>query len=240
MTRFCWILVSCAGWASAQVCAPANLEGAYGFQLAGTSTISGNPTPISSVGRLVFETGRRTLSGYASVNFNGFFLGNPITGDFEVKSDCSVVWKLQDDSGAFQHFKGTMRPGGRRIDFEQTDPRSGARGVLMKLADTCSAAALRGRYSFSIFGTTTPFAAIPPVTVSETATVVADGNGALVLTRNRQQSTGTYAVDSDCFVMMDVENMRLRGVLVNNGDDVPLMQTDPHRVGAARLTRLPQ
>ena len=88
--------------------APTDILGAYGFQLSGSSTISGRPSPVGGVGRLVFEDARRTVSGYSSVNFNGFFLGNPVTGSYEFQTDCTLTWTMQDDSGAFQHFKGTV------------------------------------------------------------------------------------------------------------------------------------
>jgi hypothetical protein len=77
------------------------------FQLTGLTDISGTPRPTVSLGRLTFD-GRGSLSGTASATFRGLLLGNPVTRSYESKSDCSITWKLQDDSGAFQNFSGTL------------------------------------------------------------------------------------------------------------------------------------
>ena len=81
---------------AADVCNPANLVGSYAFQLTGLTDISGTPRPTVSLGRLTFD-GRGSLSGTASATFRGLLLGNPVTGSYEAKSDCSLIWKLQDD-----------------------------------------------------------------------------------------------------------------------------------------------
>src|SRR5271155_586859 len=92
---------------AADVCDPAKLEGAYGFELSGQTNISGESKPVVSVGRLVFD-GQGVVSGYSSINFSGFFLGNPVTGKYEAHTDCTITWTLQDDSGAFQNFDGKL------------------------------------------------------------------------------------------------------------------------------------
>jgi hypothetical protein len=209
------------------------VEGAYGFQLSGSSNISGKPTPVGGVGRLVFESDRRTVSGYSSVNFNGFFLGNPVTGSWEFQTDCTLTWTMQDDSGNFQHFKGTAHPGGARVDYVQTDPGSGSKGSLRKIAPFCTAGAFQGQYCFSMSGSTTPFAGGAPVTDSVKTTVDADGAGKLAITRGTERESAGYTVDSDCFVQIDFANMKLRGILVDGGNTVLAMQTDPEHVSSA-------
>src|SRR5260221_6807700 len=79
------------------VCNPTTLFGLYAFQLSGWTTISGTPKPTASLGRITFD-GSGSLSGTASAVFSGLLLGNPVSGAYEAKSDCSVTWKLQDDS----------------------------------------------------------------------------------------------------------------------------------------------
>ncbi len=114
-TSFCmwrnslFLLLLLPGMAAhaADVCDPAKLAGPYAFQLSGPTTISGTPKPTASLGRIVFD-GSSGVSGTASATFSGLLLGNPVTGTYEAKSDCSVTWKLQDDSGAFQNFSGTL------------------------------------------------------------------------------------------------------------------------------------
>src|ERR1051325_5310027 len=93
--------------AAADVCAPAQLIGPYAMQLSGTTSISGAPKPTAGIARVVFD-GHGNLSGTASAMFAGYLLGNPVTGTYEIKSDCTITWKLQDDSGASQHFSGVF------------------------------------------------------------------------------------------------------------------------------------
>lgn len=85
---------------AADVCSITELQGPYGIQLSGTSSISGTPTQVVGVARVVFA-GDGVLSGYSSVSFNGLLLGNPVSGTYEVKTDCSMTYSLQDDSAHF-------------------------------------------------------------------------------------------------------------------------------------------
>src|SRR5689334_13205210 len=87
---------------SAQFCKPQDFAGIYGFQLSGSTTISGGTKSVASMGRLEFD-GYGGVTGASSVNFDGFLLGNPVTGSYQVRDDCRITWSLQDDSGAFQH-----------------------------------------------------------------------------------------------------------------------------------------
>ncbi len=206
--------------ASAQVCGGNDLSGGYGFQLSGSTSIAGLPKPMAAIGRLLFETGGH-VSGYSSVNFDGLFLGNPVTGNYTFQTDCSVTFDLQDDSGAWQHFRGAMRPGGARAEFHQTDPGAGGRGVLEKLPDACSAASLQGKFS---------------VTIGARKTVTAaDGNGGLSWSSDDAANSGTYRVDADCFVQLNF-GVQLRGILVNGGKTVLAVQTDPGKVAVATFT----
>ncbi len=239
--RLLWsfVLPLCA---AAQVCNPADIQGTYGVQLSGTSTISGKPTPVAAIGRLEFD-GRNQATGYSSVNFNGFFLGNPVTGTYEAKPDCTMTWSLQDDSGAWQHFSGKASPDGRRVEFRQTDPGAGGRGVLQRTPDACDAAAFRGAFAFSMSGEPTPFGEGDRLNAKGDAE--ADGAGNLRLKWAKSETNGSYSVDSDCFVQLDlsvpsgaegmIELVTLRGILVNGGKDLLAVQTDPERVASARF-----
>jgi hypothetical protein len=217
---------------SAQVCAPTDLSGRYGFQLTGRSTISGSATPVAAIGRLDFD-GAGKIAGSASVNFNGLFLKNPVTGTYELANDCTVTWSLQDDSGGWQHFRGTLRPGGATADFRQTDAGAENRGVLMRSAASCSDADLRGRYRFAMRGVATPFAGKPPgEQVAQETMTDADGAGHLSWHGDGAQNSGSYSVDSDCAVELDF-GMKLRGIVVDGGRIVLAVQSDPEQVGAA-------
>jgi hypothetical protein len=206
--------------APGQVCGGNDLSGGYGFQLSGTTTISGTPTPMAAIGRLVFETGGH-ISGTSSVNFNGLFLGNPVTGIYTSGTRCAFTFDLQDDSGGWQHFRGTLIPGGQRAEFHQTDLGTGGRGVLQKLPETCSASLFQGRYAVRL--------------ASQKTVTNADGNGNLSWSGDDGANTGSYEVDSDCFVKMNF-GVPLRGILVDGGKTVLAVQTDPARVATATFT----
>src|SRR5579871_394680 len=126
------ILISALGlplWAD--VCDPKDLQGTYGFQLSGETTISGQSKLVANVGRMVLA-GDGEISGYSTVMFAGMLLGNPITGTYEARSDCTISWSLQDDSGAFQHFSGIATSDGKKVHFGQTDPGGAQRGTMAR------------------------------------------------------------------------------------------------------------
>jgi hypothetical protein len=228
--------------AFADICAPQDVQAVYGFQLSGTSTISGRPVPVASTGRLAFDAAGK-VSGYSSVNFNGLFLGNPVTGTYQIQTDCSMSWKLQDDSGGWQSFAGKARPGGGQVEFHQSDPGSGARGNMLKVAPACTAAAFSGTYDMVITGEATPLSRDRVNTAdSANSRVLADGAGGLMLVWPNTQTSGTYQVDGDCVVELEFsppagDPVKLRGVLVDSGNQVLAVHTDPQVVGTARLHR---
>jgi hypothetical protein len=219
---------------AADRCNPADLVGPYAFQLTGSTDISGTPQPTASLGRIVFD-GSGSLSGTASATFRGLLLGNPVTGSYEAKADCSVTWKLQDDSGGFQNFSGTLSTDGTRVQFKQTDPGGAQRGIMQKTSDTCSATDLLKTYRFTVSGSTTPMQPGEiPHTVSATGTLDIAENG-------------SFQVESDCSVRfglplpaqdgdsVEPSPMTMRGFLVNGGKEILAFQTDPGAMVAARL-----
>ena len=185
--------------AAADVCNPAKLEGAYGFQLSGRTTISGDSKAVVSVGRLVFD-GHGVLTGYASVNFAGYFLGNPVTGAYEAHDDCAITWSLQDDSGAFQHFGGKLTPDNSAAEFHQSDAGDAQNGILQKVAADCSVKGLAQLYSFGIAGSTTPMNPGDVARrISAAGSVEPDAAGNLKITvpGDAAPTAGTITVDSD-------------------------------------------
>jgi len=225
MKRWLLFLVPAFAAQAADVCNPAHLIGPYAFQLSGTTTISGTPQPTVSMGRIVFD-GSGKLSGTSSAMFSGLLLGNPVTGTYEAKTDCSITWQLQDDSGAFQHFSGKLTPDLTRLPFRQTDP-GGTRGLMQKTPDSCSSGDLQSSYNYSVSGSTK---AMNP---GETAHAVS-AKGTL--------DSGGFQVDSDCSVhfSMSVPDsdrpMTMRGFLVAGGREILAFETDPGAMVAARLT----
>jgi hypothetical protein len=229
---------------AAEYCSQADVEGAWGIQLAGSMSVSGGAAPAASVGRLSFESGG-AISGYSSVNFNGYFLGNPVTGDYHLANDCALTWRLQDDSGAWQRFSGKLSRSGK-VDFRQTEPATNNSGVMKRVSSACGAAGFRGPYSLTMTGMSTPFTGGAPRPSGGISLADADGNGNLQLLNPKGKTNGSYTVDSDCFMQIELilpaadgsggDTVRLRGVLVDGGKEALAIQTDPKQVSAARFT----
>jgi hypothetical protein len=208
--------------------------------------ISGKETPIAVVGRLVFTSNEGAISGVTSVNFNGLFLGNPTTGKYEAKEDCSMTFSLQDTSGGFQHFSGRAETGGDRLEIVQTDAATHERGLMIRSADSCNTPAFQGKFNFSMLGHSTPYGTEGARGAgSAKAVVQADGAGNLLVQRGDAKTGGTYTVDSDCFLQLDFgiadgDNsalVKLRGILVNGGKEVLAVETDPEQVASAHFVQ---
>jgi hypothetical protein len=231
--RFAAITLAVALPAAAQWCKPQELQGPYGFQFSGSTTIAGVSQPVATIGRLEFD-GQGAITGTASVNFPGYFLGNPVTGIYEANADCSISWKLQDDSGAFQHFGGILTPDLQRAAFRQTDAGGAHNGTLAKMPGQCSDASLQGSYKFSISGGAIP---MNPGEIARKISfggaLTADDAGNLSLVRGGSgTSAGTTTVDSPCIVEMNLmlspdATLKFRGVLVTGGKEVLAIETDP-------------
>lgn len=242
--------------AAQTLCNPAAIEGSYGFQLTGDTKISGDPKPTVSVGRLVLDapdhlegpgsSSTGSLTGVSSANFAGYFLGNPVTGTYAVHQDCSISWSQQDDSGAFQHFSGTLSPDGQTARFRQTDRGGAGHGILAKTPDACGPQTLQSRYRLLISGSTTPMQAGEQAgAVSVQGVAENRGDGALVLTSDSVTTAGKFQVGEDCFVQLELElpqpegnraTMKFRGILVSGGQQILGMQTDPGTAVAITLT----
>jgi hypothetical protein len=220
---------------AADVCNPTDVLGPYAFQLTGSTDIAGTPKPTASLGLLTFD-GRGNLSGTASATFRGLLLGNPVTGSYSAKPDCSLTWKLQDDSGAYQNFSGTLSADGTRVQFSQTDPGGAQHGIMKKTPGTCSAADLQKVYSFKAAGSVRPMQA-----GDQSHPVSAEG------TVDTAQN-GTFEMAADCSVQFklvlpegdggdgDSSPKSMRGFLVEGGKEILAFQTDPGAMVAAHLT----
>jgi hypothetical protein len=229
------VLLPGSGAQAADVCNPTDLLGPYAFQLTGVTDIAGTPRPTASLGLITFDA-RGNLSGTVSATFRGLLLGNPVTGTYEAKTDCSVSWKLQDDSGAFQNFSGTLSADGTRVQFSQTDPGGAQHGIMKKTSGACSAADLLKEYRFTVSGSTTP---MQPGEVSHTVS----GEGTLDTAEN-----GSFKVESDCSVQFkltlpdrdgqaaDPTLRSMRGFLVNGGKEILAFETDPGAMVSARFS----
>jgi hypothetical protein len=242
---FAWIFALSV--AHAAVCDPKAFHGAYGMSLTGATTIGGPTRPVAVVGRLVVEDSGN-LSGISSTSFTGLILGNPVMGRYQAHADCSVTWILQDDSGNFQHFAGTMSTDGGHVAFRQTDPGGAGNGTLLRTVNWCSASSLAGTFKFKASGRTVDItSAVDSGPVSLQGVLIADGAGTLSLNSGPGQpvvAAGSYEVQGDCFVTLVLEmpagehktaTMHFRAILVDDGHEVLGIQTDPGTVVSVRL-----
>jgi hypothetical protein len=249
-----WIIVSICGLAvsarAADVCNPRDLQGTYGFQLTGETNISGGTKPAVSLGRLVFD-GDGGVTGSASVKYAGLLLGNPVTGTYEARTDCSVSWSLQDDSGGFQHFGGIATSDGSRVRFRQTDAGGARNGFLVRTAaQGCKVSDLQGKYAFTLSGSVVPMTDGGAAhTSSAKGAMEEDSSHHFRVTLEGKTPYTTdvaISVESDCTVDLEmtlpVEEdgsptpVKLRGILVDGGKEVLAIQTDPGAIVSVRFT----
>ena len=250
MKPFVWLtlLAPLAATAHGEVCNPKDLQGAYGFLLTGEATIGAGPQPVATMGRLVFDAGQ--ISGTSSVKFTGLLLGNPVTGSYTAQQDCSVSWSLQDDSGSFQHFQGTMTADGKRVTFHQTDPGGVDNGTMARTAADCNAASLTGRYSLNVSGNTIDVdSARNSGSISVKGSLDADGAGGLAFSTDPglpPATAGTYEFEDGCVIHLvlklpvaggQIANMNFRGIFADSGRSVFGIQIDPGSAVSLRLTR---
>ena len=241
---------------SAVDCTERDLQGPYGFLLSGVTTISGTEAPVAGLARIEFD-GHSSISGYSSVNFNGLLLGNPVTGTYKVNNDCTVSLSLQDDSGAFQNFSGTLNQAGNRLSVRQTDRGTGERGLIAKSSNACATGSFRGQYSFTLSGAFTPLAeAGASGNISAKGLVEADGTGKFTLNRSFERegnrvsvaAPGTFDVESDCIIRLEFTlpaidggaeiPLKLRGVLVNDGKEILAIETSPQETLSVQLVNI--
>lgn len=232
---------------AAAVCNPGDLQGVYGFQLTGTATIGRGPQPVVSLGRLVFGSDH-TVNGVSSLTFTGLYLGNPVTGMYDAQADCSVSWTLQHDSGNYQHLTDTMTGDGSRAEVRQEDPIGHTQGVLVKTAAACRESDFQARYRYSLAGQRIDVnTGQVDGSVSASGSLNRHGNQVTLTPAGQPdlRTTGDFAVDSDCFVDLDLTvpdqaggtfEMKFRGILVNGGNELLGMATDPGTAVSLRLT----
>lgn len=137
----------------AAVCDSKTFHGAYGFWLTATQQSAIRRGLQQVVGRLVLDDSG-SLSSISPASFTGLVFSNDVRGKYEAHADCSVTWSLQDDSGHFQHFSGTIRADGRWATSRQTNPGGAEDGTLPWTMDACSDFSLPGKFDLTAFGRT--------------------------------------------------------------------------------------
>lgn len=232
----------------ADVCNPSDFQGPYGFRLSGETTISGESKPVASLGRLVLASDGK-ITGYSTAMFAGYLLGNPVTGTFEARWDCTITWSLEDDSGAFQHFSGVATSDGKTVHFSQTDTGGAQQGSMVRMPVACKVSDLRKAYAFTLSGSTVPMA---PGEISSTAAakglIQSDENANFKLVTGDPPAVPTdvtIAIDAECIVDIQLTlpaagaiaatPINLRGLLIDEGKEILTIETDPGAMVSATL-----
>ena len=173
-----------------------------------------------------------------------------MTGNYTAQQDCSVFWSLQDDSGNFQHFQGTMTGDGKRVTFRQTDPGGVENGTMARTAADCNAASLTGRYRLSVSGNTIDVdSARNTGSISVKGSLDADGAGGLAFSTKPglpPTAAGSYEFEDGCVIHLvlrlpltggQTANLNFRGIFADGASSVFGIQTDPGSAVSLRLTR---
>ncbi len=245
--RVLGLLAAAVPACGASFCNPADFQGAYGFQLSGETTISGDAKTVAALGRIVLGP-EGAITGTSTVMFAGYLLGNPVTGTYEAHEDCTITWILQDDSGAFQHFSGVGADGGKRIDFKQTDPGGVQKGAMAKIASVCTIQGLSKQYTFTAAGNSTPMLEGEiSHTLAAKGGIQTDGNGNFMELNDGggSQTDVMLTVDDQCSVELNLAVARdgggaspvhFRGVLVDEGKRILALATDAGIEASATFT----
>jgi hypothetical protein len=247
-------------------CTNASLQGTYGFTARGT-TLDGSPVPpdlqgpFAGSGLAVFDgQGHVTLT--ATNSFNGVIQSITVQDTYQVNPDCTYT--SQADDGVT--FYAVIMRQGQEVFILQTTPgvviagvarqQTGARpkvdaGQATVKPFTCGNGTVQGTYGFLAEGT-----AGPPMVPAELAgplsgvgTVRFETNGTFLLTAIRSVNgvldpeplmlPGTYAVTQDCqFRMVFEVGFTFTVTIVNSGQDILFIETDPGTTLLVQATRL--
>ena len=105
---------------------------------------------------------------------------------------------LQDDSGNFQHFAGTMSADGGRVAFRQTDPGGAGNGILLRTTYGCSVSSMAGTFNVTASGRTVDVnTGVDSGRVSVRGVLIADGARNLYFDSGPDEpalAAGTYEV----------------------------------------------
>ena len=139
--------------------------------------------------------------------------GGTFTGTYTVNKDCTLTGQHTDPAGETLHYVGTIIGSGmtQEIHFVLTDPGIVGFGTDKKVPPGgCSLSSLKG--SYALFGQGTITAFNPPQQAADVGVLTYDGKGKFVgkdtTSLNgvavEDEFTGTYTVDANCTVSVEV------------------------------------
>lgn len=206
--------------AATQTCSSETLKGTYGFIVQGTAVaqLPGFPPPpiLVVTSGIVTYDGAGNNWGQSTNNLNGLVTTTgTFSGTQTVNADCTFSGQHKGTSGSVTHFVGTITGSGmsQEIHFIITDPGRVAYGTDYRIPPGgCSLSSLAGSYAFRSQGTIT--ANTPSSLFARVGIVTSDGRGnfegsstiALNGATVTETFTGTYAVDANCTVSLEISS----------------------------------
>jgi hypothetical protein len=115
----------------ARGCATGSIRGTYGLAGTGISSQGGQTLQYALLGRIEFS-GSGAVSGTQSINIAGQVLRGPVTGSYQVRSDCSGTLTLLVPGGSTT-FDILILKGENEILLIETVPGEIAAGSLKKM-----------------------------------------------------------------------------------------------------------
>ena len=234
--------LSSAAWAA--TCSNASLSGTYGFLHDGTDS-TGAPAS-AAVTQLTFDPTTGTFAGENTASHDGVIVTAPVTGTYEVASNCT----------------GTGNPAGAS-PFSLVVTSTGflalhtfSEGFAVRQGSpTCTNAGVKGSFGFETTGvflagvpaTAVAFIGELRLTVSPSGEGVISGHLAssedgTFLTFPEEPVTGSYKVDGDCRGTATItpkghSEMHFRIVVVDCGKEMLAIETDADTVVSGTFQR---
>ena len=235
---------------AAEGCGLQSLRGGYGFAFEGQVAPSAAAEfDLAGAGRILFD-GHAGLSGREAASTNGAQETLTFTGTYTVQPDCSGTATIANSNGRTDHITFGLVEGGQEFNFRDTDPGVVLTGQASRQAvNHCNDRSLRGVFNVAASGSF--FDAGAEVTDwSISGDIHFDGQGHEFgsVSGNfggpfADTFTGTYQVNPDCtgstignFSTGSSDHLFI--VLVEQGNEVKFISTDPGNVIAGNFDRM--
>jgi hypothetical protein len=228
--------------AAGATCSNASLSGAYGFLHDGTDSTGAPAT--AAVAQITFDPITGTFKGEQTASHDGAIVTNPISGTYTIASNCTGT--------------GTPAAG---VPFSIMVTSTGIVGLhllaegfaVQQGSATCTNAGVKGRFGFETTGVVVAGPDAGAVAYIGELKLSVDASGDGVISGHLSSSegstfiaeepvTGSYTVSPDCAGRATITpeghpEMRFRLVVVNGGNQMLVIETDPNTVVSGTLQR---
>jgi len=228
--------------AAGATCSNASLSGTYGFLHLSTDS-TGAPAS-AAVSQITFDSVTGTFKGEQTASHDGAIVTSPITGTYTIASNCTGT--------------GTPAAG---VPFSIMVTSTGFVGLhllaegfaVQQGSATCTNAGVKGRFGFETTGVFVAGANAGAVAFIGELKLSVDASGNGVISGHLASSegstfiaeepvTGSYTVSPDCAGRATIKpegqpEMRFRFVIVDGGNQMLVIETDPNTVVSGTLQR---